>query len=90
MKHPETIEKYQGSMEELAVDLANLRYDALANLLRGVAKKLNEDGVKDWNAGRTQLGMSLFAMGNWLIDGAKAVDHLWKICEPHMKDDKLT
>ncbi|MEO1765306.1 MAG: pentapeptide repeat-containing protein [Cyanobacteria bacterium J06629_18] len=34
MKHKNYIEKYDGSLEHLAEDIGNLRYDALADLKR--------------------------------------------------------
>lgn len=33
MNHPKTIEKYDGSLQELGRDIKNLEYDALVELL---------------------------------------------------------
>ena len=33
MRHPDKIEKYNGTIDELAKDITNLRYDILAQLL---------------------------------------------------------
>jgi hypothetical protein len=37
MVHHEQIERYPGTLEELAVEIADLRYDALASFLRALA-----------------------------------------------------
>ena len=47
MKHKTYIEKYDGSLEELAEDIGNLRYDALTDLLKLLSAKLNKDSESD-------------------------------------------
>lgn len=90
MKHPEKIEKYDGALTQLAEDLGNLRYDALADFLRDLSKKIKADGKQDEARGRTQLANSLFNCAQVLDEGAKAIDKAWKISEPYMSNNKKT
>ena len=85
MKHPEKIEKYDGTLTQLAEDLGNLRYDALADFLRDLSQKIQADGKKDEARGRTQLAGSLFNCAQVLSEGAKSIDKAWKISEPYMQ-----
>jgi len=55
-KHKRTVEKYPGSLEELAQDIGNLHYEELAKFLHALTDKIEADGEKDGAAGRVQLG----------------------------------
>ena len=84
MKHPEQIEKYDGSLPLLAEDLGNLRYDALANFLRALSDKIQTDGTKDQDRGRPQLASSLFDCAESIQQAAQAIDKAWQISAPYM------
>ena len=47
MIHREDIERYPGTLAQLANDVGDLRYDALASFLRSLAEKLQTDGAAD-------------------------------------------
>ena len=85
MKHPEKVEKYDGSLDLLAEDLGNLKYDALADFLRALSAKIQVDGTKDQERGRKQLANSLFSCAQSVQEAAQAIDKAWKISEPYMK-----
>lgn len=84
MKHPVEIEKYDGSLTDLAEDLGNLRYDALRDFLNQLAIKLYRDGMADFAADRRQLGEKLFLASISLEEVAELVHRAWVICEPRM------
>jgi hypothetical protein len=75
-KHDNQIE-YPGGFKQLAADLGNLSYDALAKFLDELAKKLEKDAKADKSKKRIRLATEL----------AESADHIkkaWKICEPFM------
>ncbi|MCC3405754.1 MAG: hypothetical protein JGK17_09210 [Microcoleus sp. PH2017_10_PVI_O_A] len=47
MIHPQNVEKYAGNLTELAEDVGNLKYDALAEFLHVLSAKIEKDGAKD-------------------------------------------
>jgi len=84
MVHRENIERYPGSLRELAEELGNLRYDALADFLRLLAAKLEADAAKDRGRGRPRLAAALGASAEGVVAAAAHIEQAWRICEPHM------
>ncbi len=87
MKHRTDIERYAGNLEELAEDMGNLRYDALAVFLRLLAAKLGRDASADEERGRRKLAALLEACAGQVTTAALDIQRAWQICEPHMADD---
>ena len=85
MIHAETVERYPGTLSELAVEVGNLRYDALAIFLRALAEKLAADAAGDESRGRPKLAASLRAASTQIGDAATAIEQSWVISAPHMK-----
>jgi hypothetical protein len=52
MIHRDTPDRYAGTLGDLAAELGDFRYDALAEFLRLLAAKLAEDAAKDAGRGR--------------------------------------
>jgi hypothetical protein len=84
MKHADCVEKYPGTLAELAEELGNLRYDALAVFLASLSAKLEEDSLKDAARGRKKLAATLHAASSELAEAAGAIEKAWVICEPRM------
>ncbi len=85
MIHKDTIDNYSGSMQDLAEDLGNLKYDALGDFLELLAAKIQKDGNKDRSRGRVKLAADLQNCSNNLMKSAKSAHQAWIICEPYMK-----
>jgi hypothetical protein len=85
MIHRQDVERYPGSLVELAEDLGNLRYDALAEFLHALSKKLRVDGDADEARGRPKLARGLHEAGTALGESAKKIEEAWTICEPPMR-----
>lgn len=85
MIHKDEVENYRGSMEELAEEIGNLKYDALANFLTLLSEKIEKDGAKDAARGRTQLAGHLKYCSEKLKEAKVAIDKAWVISEPYMK-----
>ena len=71
--------------EELAKQVANLRYDALRDFCEALAAQLHEDSEADLKRGRMKLSESLYDayLASALV--GRAVERAWEISEPHMK-----
>jgi hypothetical protein len=84
MKHADRVERYPGTLAELAGELGNLRYDALAVFLAALAVKLDGDSLQDAERGRKKLAATLHAASEELAEAATAIEQAWTICKPHM------
>lgn len=82
-KHPTLA---RSEIDEVARQLANLRYDALASVLRALALKLEADSASDLGRYRVKLAHQLSLMAMHLTTAASATWLAWTICSPHMKE----
>jgi hypothetical protein len=73
------------SLEALAKDLGDLRYDALATFLQHFADKMELDAGKDAERGRAKLAKQLAQTASLLREAKTEIDDAWKICEPFTK-----
>lgn len=84
MKHPSWIKNYEYNFEQLAEEIGDLRYDALANFLKLLSLKIEKDSFKDRERGRSKLASSLHSSSESLLKSSKKIDLAWKISEPYM------
>jgi len=84
MIHKDHIDHYDQSMEQLAKDLGDLKYDALSQFLKLLSNKIQEDGQKDQARGRVKLAKELFEAADKLTEAEKAINRAWIISEPYM------
>lgn len=82
MKHKKQIEGY--SLEDLAEEVGNLRYDALQEFLGLLSKKLHKDSEADWDRGRPQLSRALNESAANTAMASNAIGTAWRISEPYM------
>ncbi len=85
MIHRDDLAGYKGTLEELAEEVGDLKYDALAGFLKALSLKIAKDGEKDRSRGRVQLATCLENSAQGLESVAVEIDKAWKICEPFMK-----
>lgn len=84
MIHKTELDSYEGGLLQLAIDLGDLRYDALADFLHQLSAKMEADGKKDQARSRVQLARQLHQCASELSAAASSIDRAWKICEPFM------
>jgi len=84
MTHQTKIKGYN-SMGKLAEDICDLRYDALAELLKAMSEKLFLDCEADEKRGRFQLSDKLWDAHSSVAEAAESIENAWKICKPHME-----
>ena len=83
-KHKDRVVKYDGTLEELATDLGDLRYDTLSDLMALLSDKILADGVKDYVGGRPVLSGHLERTAMSLLTVKTHVDNAWDISKPFM------
>ncbi len=83
-QHKDRIEKYNGSLKELAEEVGNLKYDAFDEFLIHLVGKVKKDGDKDYEAGRKQLGSTLREASSFLHEAKRKIDEAWKISKKYM------
>jgi hypothetical protein len=83
MKHADQVERYPGTLAELAEELGNLRYNAPADFLAALSAKIGSDSERDAARGRKRLATELRAASAELTIAADAIERAWAICEPH-------
>jgi hypothetical protein len=84
MQHANRIERYPGTLAELAEELGNLRYDALAEFLAALSEKIGRDAEQDAARRRKRLAAELQTASRELGKAAGAIERAWTICEPRM------
>jgi hypothetical protein len=70
--------------QELARLLGDLRYDAMAEYLDALAKKLSDDSRSDGGRGRGQLAERLQRAAFALDEARLEIKEAWAICAPYM------
>ena len=84
-KHPTHVERYTGSLEDLARDVKNMRYDKLTEFLCYLAAQVKSEADKDMANGKPRLASKLYLASNYLSRSQEEIDSAWKISEPYMK-----
>ncbi len=84
MIHREEVERYPGTLTQLAGDVGDLRYDALALFLRALAAKLAADGSADAHRGRPKLANALQKGAEAIQEAGSELERAWSICARHM------
>jgi hypothetical protein len=71
---------------QVALSLAELRYDSLAEYLAELAFTLGGDGQKDQAHGRYQIATKLEEARDHLNKASNAIWAAWKIAKKHMEE----
>ena len=85
-KHPLEIEGF-GSLDELAEEVGNLRYDKTRDFLSSLADDIKRQADADKGRGRLQLAEKLYQTAERLYSARDEMERAWKICEPYMKEE---
>lgn len=82
--HLDHIPKYPGTLEQLANDIGDLKYNKLEELLGHLEKKIRGDAERDKQAGRTQLSARLQYATGVLLELRGQITRAWRLCKPYM------
>jgi len=83
-KHNKTIDKYEGTLQELAEDIGDLHYEELAKFLHHLNIKIYSDGAKDFGRGRKKLSHELTKASTSLSVTSSHIREAWNISKPYM------
>jgi len=83
-KHKKAVEKYDGTIEQLADDISNLHYETLEHFLDRLSGKLFLDSMNDTKGGRHKLAEALNKASEEVGKARKSVGEAWIISEPYM------
>ena len=86
-KHSDHLEGYNGSLEELAKALGNMRYDKLVVFIEKLADGINRQADNDLARGRQRLARQLYDVAVNLHEARDSMYKAWKICQPYMSED---
>lgn len=75
------------SMTELSGKLADLRYDALSDLLEMLGERIGYDAVTDRLRDRPMLAEALGKAARAINEAAGHVSKAWTIARPKMKEE---
>lgn len=84
MKHPKRVEKYDGSLKDLAKDIGKMSYDSMAEFTRYLVEDLKLQSEGDKEKGRKQLVNIMNEAVRNLENSADHIDEAWRISEPYM------
>ena len=84
-KHPIKVTNYNGTLEELANSIGDLRYDKLSDFLEWLGMKIQDDASRDYEAGRTDLSANLALAATSIKDAEKFIGRAWNISKAFMK-----
>lgn len=88
-KHPEHVEGWPGSLDDLAKALGTLRYDKLSDFLKLLSQDILRQSQNDLARGRTILADALSHTAELLKDAGQAVDEAWDVSEPYTLLDDI-
>lgn len=86
MKHPTKINNYKGSLEDLAKEIVNLRYDAVIYFLNCLQKEFIKEAENDHSKGRKKLAFELQFVAGSLSRSCYYLEKAWNICKPFIKE----
>lgn len=84
-KHKRIVEKYNGTLDELANDIGDLHYESLETLFALISDKLERDAKKDLSNKRVKLSAELFGSSEYIKLSSVYIGEAWRISKPYMK-----
>lgn len=85
--HPDHVEGWQGSIEDLAIAIASMRYDRVADFLGYLTGELMRQSSGDMKRGRNRLSTLLYKCASKMSETRHTMDQVWKLCAPHMTNN---
>jgi hypothetical protein len=85
LKHPNNIDGFNGTLDELAQKIENMQYDKTAEFIDSLADYTKIRADTDKTKGREKLSSHLYEAVEELYKARDAFQRAWKTCEPYMK-----
>ena len=87
IRHPDKVEGWEGSLEELAKAVGNMRYDKVSEFIEALGEDIKRQAAGDKKKNKNKLAKNLIRVYNRLRNVKEEMDKAWKICEPYMKKE---
>lgn len=85
-KHKRLPENYTGgTIRDLAIEICDMHYESLQELMEEIAKKLEEDANKDKEKQRMKLHLQLNMASIYMKSVANKIGEAWRISKPFIK-----
>jgi hypothetical protein len=88
MNHKDYIEGYEGSLEDLANAVKDLKYNSLKEFLGYLADGIKGDAEADSSRGRYQLARKLYRTSESLYESRNFISRVAEICENKNSEHK--
>jgi hypothetical protein len=86
MRHSLTVDGFDGTLKELATEIANLRYDSMAKLLSYILFDLERQSSNDKIIGRSKLSDIINKSCLHISQAIGCVQEAWVLSEPRIKE----
>ena len=83
MKHKSNVDGFE-SLEKLATEIGDLKYDSLSEFLMLLSEKIKSDSKSDLERGRTKLSDSLISASDCLWESSIHIGESWRISKKFM------
>ena len=84
--HPDHVVGWNGTFEELADSIGNMRYEQVAIFLSKLGSNIMKQGNADNGRKRFKLRDKLYETANNLHASSDSMRDAWEICEPFMRE----
>lgn len=84
-KHPLGIPGWDGTLEELADAVENMRYDKAYDFTYYLARAFRKRALRDRIVGKKELANKLTDTANRLDEASCELFNAWAVCKPHMR-----
>lgn len=84
MDHLEKPQNFDWTLEDLAKEIWDLKYDSMAKFFALLWEKIASDWEKDLWRWRNQLWLALWSVAEELKKTSEKIENIWKICEKYM------
>lgn len=85
MTHEIKVVNYPGSLDELAREVGNLRYDSVGSFLQSLGDDLMRQAEADRAKGRVILANNLELTAQEIYQARDNMNSAWNICKKHMQ-----
>lgn len=86
MKHPDHIVGFNGTIEEAAKAVEQMRYEKTVDFLYALENAFGDRCYEDLLAGKKKLATHLADTVYFLSQARQELIEAWVICEPHMEN----
>lgn len=85
MKHLLTVEGFEGTLDDLARVIGNMRYDKAKEFIELLADDFKKQADSDKSKGKVRLANQMYQVVEKLYEARDNMEKVWEICKPYME-----